>query len=177
MWQYVLLIAALLIVVLPCCRWLLSRLTMWGRIAGMCKKKGYKLHKKNGWLFGCRYGKTADFAIETANDIYAVKLFGVPQRLATLVLHPEGKYSLRRVFSMLLQVKIPLDAAPVSFPDYDFRSFSKDEGKTFHAVLLIHPAPMSVRLKDREGKERDLCCGEEYQGMTIMSLNDLKATL
>ena len=174
---YVLLIAILLMVVLPGCRWLFSRLVMGSRIISLCKEKGYALHKKKGWLFGCRYGKRADFAVETKKDVFAVKLWGVPQRLATLLLHPEGKYSLRRVFSMLLQVKIPLDSSLVSFPAYDFQAFPTDERKPIHAVLLIHPAPLSIRLRDREGKERDLCCGEEYQGMTIMNLNDLKATL
>lgn len=174
---YVLMIAVLLIAVLPCCRWLLSRLVMSRKISSLCREKGHIFHKKKGWMFGSRYGKQADFAVETDNCVFAVKLFGVPQRLATLILHAGGKYSLRRVFSMLLQVKIPLDTNPVPFPAYDFKVVSDKEEKLLHAVLLIHPAPLSIRLKDREGKERNLCCGEVYQGMTIMSLNDLKATL
>lgn len=171
------LIAAVLIVLLPCCRWLLSRLVMSCRTSSLCRKKGHKLHKRKGWLFGSRYGKQADFAVETEERMYAVKLFGVPQRLATLILYPDGKYGLRRVFSMLLQVKIPLDATPVSFPAYDFSAFSNDKEKPLHAVLLIHPAPLSVRLKDGDGKERNSYCGDAYQGMEIMGLNDLTALL
>ena len=176
MW-YILMLAVLLIVVLPCCRWLLSRLMMSGKISSLCKEKGYKLHKKKGWLLGSRFGKRAEFSVETETDVFSVKLFGVPQRLATLLLHPEGKYSLRRVFSMLLQVKIPLDSNPVPFPAYSFETGSVDEEKKLHAVLLIHPAPLNIRLKNREGKEQNLCCGDTYQGMEIMSLNDLKAAL
>lgn len=177
MWRYVLLIAVLLIVVLPGVRWFLSRLVLSRKISSLCKERGYALHKKKGWLFGCRYGKRADFAVETENDVFVVKPWGVPQRLATLLLYPERKYGLRRVFSMLLQVKIPLDTKPASFPVYDFGVFSKDEKKPLHAVLLLHPAPLNIRLTDREGKEKDFCSGDAFGGMEIMNLNDLKAAL
>lgn len=177
MWWYILLIAALLIVVLPGIRWLLSRLVLSRKISSLCKERRYTLQNRNGWLFGSRYGKQADFAIETEREVYAVKLFGVPQRLATLLLHPAGKYSLRRVFSILLQVKIPLDTKPVSFPAYDFSVFSKDEEKQLHTVLLLHPAPLNIRLKDREGKEKDFCCCDAYGGMEIMNLSDLETAL
>lgn len=178
MLYYVLLIALLLIVVLPCCRWMVSRLVMFRRLCALCKEKGYALRKaRKAWFLGSRYGKQADFAIETADTVFAVKLFGVPQRLGTLLLHPEGKYSLRRVFSMLLQVRIPLDTAPVPFPAYDFKAVYADGEKVFRPVLLIHPSPLNIRQRDREGKEKDLCCGETYQGMEIMNLNDLQAVL
>lgn len=177
MWWYVLLVAALLIVVLPCCRWFFSRLMMRNRISSLCREKGYTLHTKKGWLFGSRYGKQADFAVETENDVFAVKMFGVPQRLATLLLHTGGKYSLRRVFSMLLQVRIPLDTNPVPFPAYDFKVFSDGEEKPLHAVLLIHPAPLNIRTQDGEGKEKNLCCGDVFHGMKIMNLDDLNAAL
>lgn len=171
---YLALVIAVFVIVIPGCRWLISRLMLWQRIRSLCKKKQYTLHTGKGlWFFGSRYGKKVHFVVETQDALYAVKLFGVPQRLATLMLYPDGKYGLRRIFSMLLQVKIPLDTAPVAFPECDFSALTTDAAKPLHSVLMVHPAPLNISLKNREGENRPFVYGDTFHGMEIITLKDL----
>lgn len=178
MFFYVLLLLAALCLLIPGCRWLGKRLRLWRCITSLCKEKQYRLHHtKIWWFLGGRDGKQADFMIETDDALFSVKLFGVLGQHTVLVLWPDGRYSLRRIVSLLLQVKIPLDTAPRSFPKYNAYDNAADTPKEQRTVLLLNPAPMNICFKDRDGKERQAYPSDSVCGMNGMNLRELIAHL
>ena len=167
---YVLLFAAAVAVLPPLFRWFMGRMGLMG-LEKQCRKKGYGFTKRNRlWFLGSKYGKEADFAIETEECVYAVKLFGVPRKLSHMLLLKDGRYVLRREFGLLLKVRFHFDTEPAPFPAYDFNRFAADQEKKVRPVLLVHPAPLDIRLQNPESDCRGFCCGNTFAGMEIVTL-------
>lgn len=169
---YLLAIIAVLYAGVPLLRWLIKRIKCAGQIKKLCREKKYTLRKeKKLWFFGTRYGKKTDFVLETETQVYAVKLFGVPRRLSGLILHPERKYSIRRMMGLLLRVRFNTNTTPADFPEYAFQEEFLEE-KKLRSVLLVCPKPLEVRLQDREGKEQAFQWGDAFGGMEIMTMQE-----
>lgn len=173
---YILLLICLFAVVVPFVRWLVSRLCCQRRIQRLCRQKGYTLRPRSRfWFWGSRRSTACDCAIETNNAVYAVKLFGVPQRHATLVLCDQSKYRIRRLLPLQLRVRFVFDTTPEPFPAYNFFACCEDipPHKELRPVLLVHPKPLSIQQQNQELQCQDFCYNDRFCGMEIVSLHDL----
>ena len=75
------------ITLFPYIRCFFKRLKCEGKIRKLCRTKGYKIFSTHPlWFLGNKCGKRCDFYIETENEVFAVKLFGMPRRLSILIL-------------------------------------------------------------------------------------------
>ncbi|MBP3636841.1 MAG: hypothetical protein J6K13_04710 [Clostridia bacterium] len=173
---YALLLLMLLFVVVPFLRWVFTRVEGMLSIKRLCKQNKFILHQRSKlWFWGMRNSAQCDCAIETPDAVYVIKLFGVAQRHATLVLLDEAKYLGCRMFAMLLHVRFSFDATPVPFPAYDFHTLYQQSSrkKECRKVLLVHPKPLNIVLRNREQQDRPFRNGDCFCGMEIMTLRDL----
>ena len=70
----------------PYIRCFLKRLSLLSKIKNACREKGYRLQGTHPfWFLGGKSGKRCDCTIETAEEVIAIKLFGMPRRRRVLV--------------------------------------------------------------------------------------------
>ena len=172
-----------LIVLFPYIRCFFKRLICMGKIKKVCHNKGYKLYVTHPVWFHCsKHSKKCDIYIETANELYAIKLIGMPRRLSILVLKENGEYFIRSFISMTPYcgvIHFPINGKPNPMPAYDFRYKYKDEWeiKTPRPVLLINPVSKEFRRQPQHGSEVIVGAGDIVNGMEIDSLPRLLGDL
>jgi len=171
------------IVGFPYIRCFLKRLICMRKIKTLCRNKGYKTYPAHPfWFLGNKYGKKCDLYIETANEMFSVKLFGMPKKWAILILKENGEYYIRSWTSALafgMALRYPINGKPKPMPVYDFRRNYKDEWetKTPHNILLVHPVSMEIRYQPELGSEIIVGAGNVVNGMEIQSLSTFLSVL
>lgn len=180
---YVLIGIVALIALFPYIRCFFKRLTCMGKIKKVCRNKSYQMHATHPiWFLGCKNAKKCDLYIETANEVFAIKLFGMPRRLSVLVLKENGEYFIRSFIALISYgggIRFPINGKPKPMPNYDFRYRYKDEWeiKTPRHVLLVNPVSMEFRRQPQHGREVIVGAGDIVNGMEIDSLPRLLGDL
>ena len=167
----------------PYIRCFFKRLKCAGKIKSLCHSKGYKIHATHPlWFLGSKQAKKCDLYIETANEVFAIKLFGMPRRMSVLVLKENGEYFIRSFIALISYggvIRFPINGKPKPMPDYDFRYKYKNEWeiKTPRNVLLVNPVSMEFRRQPHHGSEVIVGAGDIVNGMEIDSLPRLLGDL
>lgn len=173
---------------------LFKRLSLLSKIKRACREKEYHLRGTHPfWFLGGRNGKGCDCIIETAEEVFAIKLFGEPRRKRILVFTEKKEYFTRILAGVLLVLKESFDGNAKPFPEYDFACVNKEtpDGKKLRKILLINPVPMEMLFQAERGeetklshfpmenmpkenaKETVLSPGDEIYGMEIANLSRL----
>lgn len=180
---YVLIGVTVFVAFFPYIRCFFKRLKCAGKIKRLCQSKDYQIHATHPlWFFGRRRAKKCDLYIETANEVFAIKLFGMPRRLSVLVLKENGEYFIRSFIALISHggsVRFPINGKPKPMPIYDFRYQYKNEWeiKTPRRILLVNPVSMEFRRQPQHGGEVIVGAGEIVNGMEIDSLPRLLGDL
>lgn len=175
-----LLLILLAVLLFPLFRCLIKRLVCARRLTRFCREKGFLLHPTHRlWFFGHRRGEGCDCYIETPEEIFAIKFFGVPHRRRTLIFTHRDTYYFRSFLTLMGLANFHFDGKPHPLPAYRFRLHYRDEWtrKTPHHVLLIHPIPVDIRRRASSGAEEILGAGDVVCGMEIQSLSRLLGRL
>ncbi len=165
-----------IIIAIPYFRFVFKRIKCACLIKKVCKKRKFRSFAvKPLWFFGCKYGKNCDVYIETPNEVYSVKLFGMKKRRSVLLLWEDGRYSVRNfiaVISFGTAIQYPIDSKAKDMSVFDFRYRFKEEWeiKTPHNILLVIPVSMEFRRKKPSGAESVIGDGETVNGMRVCSL-------
>lgn len=168
---------------LPYLRCFFKRLVCMRKIEKICRKKGYQLHAAHTlWFLGNKHSKECDLHIETVNEVFSVKLFGMPRRLSVLIIKESGGYFIRSFIAFIsygASVRFPIDGKHHLLPNYDFRYKYKDEWetKTPRHILLVNPVSMEFRRQPQHGTEIIIGAGDIVNGMEIDSLPRLLGDL
>ena len=172
--EYLLLsIILLLLIISPTfLRYIIKRIVLSCKLKKFCKTHNYSIiaaHKL--WMFGFQNNNHNDFYIETPNDIYSVKLFGVLRRKYILIFTDSNEYLFRRA-PAIRQMASPTDGPVHQLPNFDFHHNYQNEWneKVTHPVLLVNPVGVEVRSKSNRGVEEIISAGEMLNGMEIYSL-------
>ena len=171
------------IVLFPYIRCFFSRLKCAGKISKLCRRKGYKIYPTHlFWFLGNKRAKRCDLYIETANEVFSIKLFGMPRRLSILILKENGEYFIRSYIALISYgagIRFPINGKPKPMPLYDFRYRYKDEWeiKTPRHILLVNPVSMETKRQPYHGGEVTVGAGDIVNGMEIDSLPRLLGDL
>ena len=180
---YALIGIAAVIALFPYIRCFFKRLKCANKIKRLCRNKNYKIHATHPlWFLGSKHAKKCDLYIETANEVFAIKLFGMSRRLSILILKDNGEYFIRSFIALISYgggVRFPINGKPKHLPLYDFRYKYKDEWeiKTPRHVLLVNPVSMEFRRQPQHGSEVIVGAGDIVNGMEIDSLPRLLGDL
>ena len=180
---YALIGIAAVIALFPYIRCFFKRLKCANKIKRLCRSKNYKIHVTHPlWFLGSKHAKKCDLYIETANEVFAVKLFGMPRRRTILVFKGNGEYFIRSFIAFApygSAIRYPIDSKPKHLPLYDFRYKYKHswEIKTPRRILLVNPVSMEFRRQPQHGGEVIVGAGEIVNGMEIDSLPRLLGDL
>ena len=161
---------------LPYIRFFFKRVLLLIRIRRICKKKNYNLQKAHiFWFLGSKRSKKCDVYIETANQLFAIKLFGIPKRRTILVFKENGEHFIRSFIAIVSfgsAIHFPINSKPKPMPAYNFRYKYRDEWeiKTPRRILLVNPVSMEFRLQPQHGNEVIVGAGEIVNSMEIHSL-------
>lgn len=172
-------IAVAIFIVFPYLRCLFKRLTCRRKINRLCEQKGFALHPTHSlWFFGGKCGKECDLCVETPTEVYAIKLFGVKRRLSTLILMENGEYCVKHIYGVRFAC-FEWYTKPRALPSCDLGSHSQNAwtSKKLRSVLLINPITMNVYTKKSNGLQKEICYGDEINGMEIHSLGHLLKVL
>lgn len=167
----------------PFVRLLFKRISCMAKIKKLCVKKNYHLHPTHlFWFFGSKHIRKCDLYIETDNQVFAVKLFGMPRRRTILVFQENGKYIIRSFIAFApygSAIQYPIDSKSKHLPQYDFRHKYRDEWevKTPRRVLLVNPVSMEFKRQPHHGSEVIVGAGDIVNGMEIDSLPRLLGDL
>ena len=168
------------LVLFPYIRYFFKRLFCTYKIKQVCRKKGYILHKTHlFWFCGRKNAPKCDLYIETANSVFAVKFFGMPNRLSILIFKENGEYFIRRYIVLLSKfsgARFPtFEGRHKPIPNYDFRYQYKTEweSKTARRVLLVNPDSIEMRQQPQNGGEIIVSAGDIINDMEINSLAHL----
>ncbi len=170
------------IVLYPYFRCLFKRLKCANKIKKLCLRKGYKIYSTHPlWFLGNKHAKKCDLYVETANEVFSIKLFGMPRRQSILILKESGEYFIQSFIALISYgggISFPINSKPKLMPVYDFRYRYKDEWeiKTPRHILLVNPVSMEIRRQSRQG-EVIVGAGDIVNGMEIDSLSRLLADL
>ena len=173
---YALIGIAAVIALFPYIRCFFKRLKCANKIKRLCQNKNYKIHATHPlWFLGSKHTKKCDFYIETANEVFAVKLFGMPRRLSILILKENGEYFIRSFIALISYgggIRFPINGKPKPMPAYNFRYKYRDEWeiKTPRRVLLVNPVSMEFKRQPQHGSEVIVGAGDIVNGMEIYSL-------
>lgn len=174
-WLYTAAVAALIVVV-PFIRFFLKRIILLFKLKSYCRRNRSKLHKTRMlWFLGNRKRKACDFFIETASEIYAIKLFGMFRKNTKLIIKENGEYIIRRYYAFLSsksQALLFSDSKPKPFNDYTFEiDKSKiNNGKAKRNILLVHPQYLEIQRIPQYGKYQIIDSGDILYQMEIYSL-------
>ena len=180
---YALICIVAFIALFPYIRCFFKRLRSAGKISKLCSSKGYKTYPTHSfWFLGNKHAKRCDLYIETANQVFAIKLFGMPKRLSILILKENGEYFIRSYIALISyggNIRFPINGKPKPMPVYDFRYKYRDEWeiKTPRRVLLVNPVSMEFKRQPHHGGEVTVGAGEIVNGMEIDSLPRLLGDL
>ena len=136
-----------------------KRLTLRSKIMGVCREKGYRLQGTHAfWFLGGKNGTRCDCVVETAKEVFAIKLFGMPRRKRILVFTETGEYFTRIVAGMLLLIKESFDGTAKTLPEYDFTCEKNvvSGDKKLRKILLVNPVPMEMMFRRERGIETKL---------------------
>jgi len=143
----------------PYIRCFFKRLSLLSKIKNACREKGYRLQGMHPfWFLGGKNGKQCDCMIETAEEVLAIKLFGMPRRRCVLVFTEKREYFTRVLVGMLLLIKESFDSKAKPFPEYDFTCVNKEasDDKKLRKLLLVSPVPMEMLMQTERGRESKL---------------------
>lgn len=143
----------------PYIRCFFKRLSLLSKIKNACREKGYRLQGMHPfWFLGGKNGKRCDCTIETAEEVLAIKLFGMPRRKRVLVFTEKREYFTRILVGMLLLIRESFDSKAKPFPEYDFTCVNKEasDDKKLRKLLLVNPVPMEMLMQAERGKESKL---------------------
>lgn len=143
----------------PYIRCFFKRLSLLSKIKNACREKGYRLQGMHPfWFLGGKNGKRCDFTIETAEEVLAIKLFGMPRRKRVLVFTEKREYFTRILVGVLLLIKEAFDGKAKLFPEYDFVTACTmvSGDKKLRKILLVNPVPMEMMFRKERGKENKL---------------------
>lgn len=166
----------LLFFVLPYIRFFFKRLKCNIQITRVCCEKGYILHKNHAlWFLERNNGKRCDCYVETDNEIFAIKLFGMTRKGKTLVFLEDGGYFVRRFFGMEIRLIYSFDGRVKEFPKYDFEYYNADNvtGKHIRKILLVNPVPREMRMQARNSKETIVSPGDKVYDLEVCNLSRL----
>lgn len=163
---------------IPYIRCLFKRLSLYFKLKNVCQTKGYCLLGTHPfWFLGGRDGMNCDCMIETAEELFLVKLFGMPRRKCVLVFTEKREFFIRR-FLFLVEGRFffwiheAFDSKAKPLPEYDYslkdKAFTSD--KKPRKILLINPVPMDMLMQEKVDKERTVIPGDEVYGMQIANL-------
>ena len=144
---------------LPYIRCLYKRLLLLVKIKKVCKEKGHYLQGMHAfWFLGGKNGTRCDCVIETAKEVFAIKLFGMPRRKRILVFTEKREYFTRMLVGMLLLIMESFDSKIQLFPEYDFACVNHEVSgdKKLRKILLVNPVPMEMVFRAERGKETRL---------------------
>ena len=141
----------------PYIRCFLKRLSLLSKIKNACREKGYRLQGTHPfWFLGGKSGKRCDCTIETAEEVIAIKLFGMPRRRRVLVFTEKREYFTRILVGMLLLIRESFDSKAKQLPEYDFTcaDYKASDDKKFRKILLVNPVPMEMLMQAERGHPR-----------------------
>lgn len=158
----------------PFFRWLIKRTFLLLKILVLCKRNKYKLHKNYFfWFFRDKHSKKCDFYIETKNDIYAIKLFGIKKRSSILVLLEDYQYYIKNYYILFGRsfFTFTWDSKVKDLPQFDFKYKYKGIWylKKHHNILLINPSCFDIQSTEKS----NFYSGDDIAGMEIHSLSGL----
>ncbi len=166
----------LLFIVIPYIRCFFKRLRCSRQIKRVCRDKGYILHKNHAfWFLGSNNGKRNDCYVETGNEIFAIKLFGMIRKGKTLVFLEERGYFIRRFMAMEMRLIYSFDGRVKELPKYDFEYNNANSvtGKHIRKILLVNPVPREMRMQARNSKETIVSPGDVVYDLEIFNLSGL----
>lgn len=172
-----------LIVLFPYIRCFLKRLKCASKMQKLCRRKEYIIRSTHPlWFLGNKHAKKCDLYIETTNEVFAIKLFGMPRRLSVLIMKENGEYFIRNYVALISYgggIRFPINGKPKAMPVYDFRYKYRDEWeiKTPRHILLVNPVSMEFRRQPHHGGEVTVGAGEIVNGMEIDPLSRLLGDL
>jgi len=143
----------------PYIRCLFKRMNLLSVLKGVCREKGYRLQGTHSfWFLGGKSGKNCDCIIETPQEVFAIKLFGMPRRRRVLVFTEKKEFFTRILVGVLLLIRESFDSKAKPFPEYNFTPENKviPSGKKLRKILLVNPVPMEMLLQAERGKENKL---------------------
>lgn len=169
---------ALLVGFFPYIRCFFKRMICCIKIKGVCDGKRVILYKNSPlWFLGSRYGKKCDFYIETEDEVFSVKLFGMLQKRSKLVIREGGDYFIRRFIGLIYYGTMSATFSAVNgkskkIPEYDFgyKYKSKWEKKQVIPVLLVNPVCAEFVFQPNQGAETVIEPGTSVNGKEITSL-------
>ena len=144
---------------IPYIRCFFKRLKLHSKIKKVCRGKGYHLQGTHSfWFLGGKNGNRCDCTIETEEEVFAIKLFGVPRRKRILIFTEKKEFFTRIFAGMLLLIRETFDSNERLVPEYDFAMKSKDapSNKKLRKILLINPVPMEMLIQADNGKDSKL---------------------
>lgn len=156
-------------------RFLFKRIILLAKIKRVCKSQNYGIYGTRPlWFFSTKRTPTCDFYIDTSNTVFAIKLFGVMNRHATLVFTDSREYFVR-IFLGVAHIGglVPLESKAKKLPAYHFRyKYNTDWNiKEPKNILLIHPVCLEIRKKPDRQDEVIIGDTEKICGMTVHSLS------
>ena len=158
----------------PYIRCFFKRLSLLSKIKNSCREKGYCLQGTHPfWFLGGKRGKRCDCTIETAEEVLAIKLFGMSRRKRVLVFTEKKEYFTRFLVGVLLLIRESFDSKEKQLPEYDFVQVGKavSSDKKLRQILLVNPVPMEMLMQAENAKETILSPGDEVYGMEIANLS------
>lgn len=173
----------IVLLLIPFVRVLVKRIKCMIKIKKICNKRGHKTYSTHLlWFLGNKRGKKCDLYIETANEVFAIKLFGMSKRRTILFFKENGEYFIRSFIAFApygSAIRYPIDSKSKPMPTYNFRYKYKDEWeiKTPRHILLVNPVSMEFKRQPRHGGEITVGAGEIVNGMEIDSLPRLLGDL
>ena len=162
---------------------LFQNVGLYGQNKKVCRNKGYKIYPTHPiWFLGSKHAKKCDLYIETANEVFSIKLFGLPRRRTILVFKENGEYFIRSFIAFApygSAVRYPIDSKSKRLPLFNFRYKYRDEWeiKTPRNILLVNPVSMEFKRQPHHGSEITVGAGEIVNGMEIDSLPRLLGDL
>ena len=163
---------------IPYIRCLWKRLNLLFKLKRICREKGYHLCGTHFfWFFGGKNGKDCDCTIETAEELFAVKLFGMPRRRHVLVFMANREFFTRSTIivggAWGKWIREVLESRAKAVPEYDFslKHQSVPKGKKLRKILLVNPVPREMLMQEGNTKETILNPGDEIYGMEIMNMS------
>ena len=138
--------------------------------------KGYKMQATHPfWFLGSKHSKKCDLYIETANEVFSIKFFGVPRRFSILVFKENGEYFIKNYIAFISygsRILLPFNSEPKPITTYNFRYQYKNEreSKSQRDILLVNPVSMELRHQPYHGSETIVNAGDIINGMEIYSL-------
>ncbi len=169
---------ALTIASVPYVKSLILRMLLFLKLFVICKKYRMKLYGTHlFWILAGRDGKNCDFYVETNNELYSVKLFGVPRKLSVLFFTENGRYYIRYFLALISYttswVHYPIDGRRKELRNFDFENSRRasSAGKNAKNILLINPACREIRYIPDHGSESIIGCGDVIRNFEVESLS------